>query len=431
MQNRRQFLKTGLLSSLGTAAFGKTLLLPDDTFPTVRRLTDPKQGFHWFGYYDKFQTDPNDRYVLGMRVGFEGRSPTAQDEITIGFIDTLDNDRWTDVGTSKSWGWQQGCMLQFIPNTPHEIIWNDIEGDHYVSHIVNIKTGKKRTLPKPIYALSPDGKWGIGTEFNRIQNLRPGYGYAGIEDPYFDIKAPKEIGLYKIDLRTGKNHLLFSITDIAEIPLSGGSAGEQSVADNFHWFNHLLVNNDATRFTFLNRWRSKREERQIMARTNFITRMFTADADGKNLYCIDPSGFTSHFVWKDPRTICAFTKPAGQAHGFYLLEDFTGNFLQIGNPKMPVNGHQTYLPIGNGTDWILNDNYAGLKDRTQTPYLYHLPTDTRTDLGHFPAPSEYVGEWRCDLHPKSNRSVKKIIFDSTHEKSGRQIYVLDISGIIK
>ncbi|MFN4146951.1 MAG: hypothetical protein ACK4GN_14090 [Runella sp.] len=430
MQNRRQFIKSGFSYGAGLLLLKKNNLLRPHR--TAQRITNPAKGFHWFGYYDKFQTDPTDRYVLGMRVAFEGRSPTAQDEVVVGMIDTFDHNRWTDLGTSRAWGWQQGCMLQFIPQSLHEVIWNDTENGRYVSRIVNIKTGKKRTLPKPIYALSPDGKWGIGTEFNRIQNLRPGYGYAGIEDPYLDIKAPKEIGLYKIDLKTGQNHLLFSIHDIASIPLESSTIVQpSSVLDNFHWFNHLLVNNDGTRFTFLHRWRAKLEERQTMARTNFVTRMFTADADGQNLYCIDPSGFTSHFIWKDPHTICAFTQPHNQPYGFYLLEDFTGKTTPIGHTKIPANGHQTYLPVGNGTDWILNDNYASPQNRNQTPYLYRVPTNRRIELGDFPAPAEYFGEWRSDLHPKSNRNGTKVIFDSTHEQKGRQMYMIDIAEAMK
>ncbi len=407
---------------MGLATVGSGLRLAD---VPVRALTKgPK--FHWFGYYDKHQFDPTGRYILGMQVDFERRSPTAQDEIRMGLIDLQDNDRWTDLGSSKSWGWQQGCMLQWIPKSTTDVIWNDRIDNQFVSHILNVKTGKKRTLPKPIYSLSPDGKTAIGIEFSRLEDLRPGYGYAGIPDPYFTSKAPSEIGLYKMDLATGKNELLFSIADVAHLPLNG-----KSVADNYHWFNHLLFNNDGTRFTFLNRWRTERGDRQLMARTAFTTRMFTADINGKGLYCIDPSGYTSHFVWKNPKTICAFTKPEGQAMGFYELEDFTGKFTPVGPEKMPVNGHNTYLPVGNGVDWILNDNYASPKDRNQVPYLYHVPTDRRIDLGRFPAPVEYFGEWRCDLHPRSNRNGTQICIDSTHGGNGRQMYLLDIREALK
>ncbi len=423
MISRRTALKTGITAFAGTFLISpKTLsaFQKSQTFP-VRVLTKgPK--FHWFGYYDKLQFDPSGRYVLGMEVDFEHRSPLADDEIRIGMVDLQDNDRWIDLGSSRSWGWQQGCMLQWIPGSKSEVIWNDREGDHFVSRVLNIKSGKMRTLPKAVYALSPDGKWAIGTEFSRIQNLRPGYGYAGVNDRFEEVKAPKEIGLYKLNLRTGEHRLLFSLADLASIPHKGAS-----VADNFHWFNHLLVNTDGTRFTFLHRWRPVRTDRQKMATGGFITRMFTASASGDDLYCIDPSGFTSHFIWKDPGHINAFTQPEGQPQGFYILEDKTGKYERVGAEKMPVNGHQTYLPQGNGQEWILCDNYANTRNRNQTPYLYHVPTDRRINLGDFPLPEEYKGEWRCDLHPRFSADGQKVCIDSPHGGNGRQLYLIDIS----
>jgi hypothetical protein len=422
MISRRTALKSGLTALAGVFVLDPKLLKAislSDNFP-VRPITKgPK--FHWFGYYDKLQFDPTGRYVLGMEVNFEHRSPAPGDEIRVGMIDLHDNDRWIDLGSSRSWGWQQGCMLQWIPGSKSEVIWNDREDDHFVSRVMNIKSGKMRTLPKAVYALSPDGKWAIGTEFSRIQNLRPGYGYAGVTDQFEEVKAPQEIGLYKINLKTGDHQLLFSLADLASIPHKGAS-----VANNFHWFNHLLVNTDGSRFTFLHRWRPERTDRQKMATGGFVTRMFTASASGDDLYCIDPSGFTSHFIWKDPSHINAFTKPEGQPQGFYILEDKTGKCERIGAEKMPVNGHQTYLPQGNGEDWILCDNYANSRNRNQTPYLYHIPADRRINLGDFPLPEEYKGEWRCDLHPRFSADGKKVCIDSPHAGNGRQLYLIDI-----
>jgi hypothetical protein len=424
MKTRRSFIQNSSLL-LSSIFFGvkdtfcnniNTMVLPE-AIPITK---GPK--FHWFGYYDKWQFDPTGRYVLGMQVDFEHRSPTPDDVIKIGIIDLQDNYSWKEVGTSKAWGWQQGCMLQWLPHSKTEIIWNDCINNQFVSHILDLKTGKKRTLSKAIYTISPDGKWAIGTEFSRIQGLRPGYGYAGVLDPFENEKTPKEIGLYRIELATGKTKLLFSIADIAQIPNKG-----QSVMDNWHWFNHLLISPDSKRFLFLNRWRAKKDERQKMAVGGFITRMFTCDKNGKDLYCIDPSGNSSHFVWKDNANVCIWTKPEGEAWGFYEVEDKTGKFSRIGKDKMSVNGHQTYLPIGNKTEWILNDNYAG-KDRLQTPYLYHIPTDKRIDLGHFTSPPEYTGEWRCDLHPRYSPDGTKVIIDSPHAGNGRQMYLIDIKA---
>jgi len=419
--NRLDFLKITSITGISTFLLGTKDVygfLPSQ-LPSVRKITKgPK--FHWFGYYDKLQFDPSSRYVLGMQVDFEHRSPTPDDVVKIGIIDLQQHDRWTEIGTSSAWGWQQGCMLQWIPKSNTEIIWNDRIGNQFVSHIYNLKTRKTRTLPKAIYALSPDGKWAIGTEFSRIQGLRPGYGYAGVADPYAEEKTPRDIGIYKMDLLTGESQMLFSIADIAQIPSKG-----QSVADNWHWFNHLLVSPDSKRFLFLNRWRAKKDERQKMAVGDFVTRMFTCDANGKDLYCIDPSGFSSHFVWKDNHHVCVFTKPDGHEWGFYEIEDKTGKYIRIGKEKMPVNGHQTYLPIGNQTEWLLNDTYPD-KNRLQTPYLYHTPTDRRIDLGKFLSPPQYTGEWRCDLHPRFSPDGKKVVIDSAHEGMGRQMYLIDI-----
>lgn len=419
---RRQFLKSTSLAALSGWALvtkaGNLIEVP------VRALTKGPD-FHWFGYYDKLQFDPSNRYVLGMQVSFEGRSPTADDVIKIGMVDLKKADKWIELGESRAWSWQQGCMLQWLPGSKSEIIWNDRIGNQYVSHVLNVFTRKKRTLPKSIYALSPDGKWAVGTEFSRIQDLRPGYGYAGIRDPYYDVKAPNDMGLYRINMETGETKLLISLAEAAAIAHKGSS-----VEDNFHWFNHLLVNTDGSRLTFLHRWRAKREDRQVMARTNFVTRMFTINPDGSDKFIIDPSGFTSHFVWRDPSHICAYTKPEGQKSGFYISQDKTGNIQEIKTDKMPVNGHQTYVPKRKN-EWLLNDNYASPQNLDQTPYLYHIPTDRRIDLGHFAAGESYVGEWRCDLHPRSSNDGNFVCIDSTHGGNGRQLYLLDLRRIWK
>jgi hypothetical protein len=425
---RRSFLRTGLSAVAGSFIISGRPGLHfrgSDTFELpVRQLTNGP-GYHWFGYYDKLQTDPSGRYILGMQVPFEMRTPESNDEIIIGMVDTKDQNRWIDIGRTRAWSWQQGCMLQWVPGSKDQVIWNDRGGDGFVSHIVNIKTSKERTLPGAIYALSPDGKWAVGTEFSRIQDLRPGYGYAGIRDPFFDKKAPEEIGLYRMDIDSGDSKMLFSLADMASIPHNG-----EDISDNYHWFNHLLVNTDGTRFTFLHRWRNQRSDRQKMASGGFTTRMITASSDGGDHFIIDPSGFTSHFVWSDPSHICAWTKPAGEKPGFYFLEDKTGTWSQTGKGIMTMNGHNTFVP-GTKNEWILCDTYPQGTGRMQELYLYHIPSGRKVILGNFNSPSDYKGEWRCDLHPKCTPDGTMVIFDSTHSGEGRQIFTMDISSTLK
>ncbi len=113
----------------------------------------------------------------------------------------------------------------------------------------------------------------------------------------------------------------------------------------------------------------------------------------------------------------------------YLFQDRTRNVEIVGDRVMPINGHNTYLPIGDSPQWILNDTYPD-RTRRQTPYLYHIPTGRRVDLGHFYLPPEYQGEWRCDLHPRSSRDGRSVTIDSPHGSRGRQVWLLDVSRIV-
>ena len=153
-----------LLLLLAASAFGAAESAKE--LPPIRQITHgPK--FHWFGYYDKLEFDPTSRYVLANEVDFEGRSPKADDVIRIGMVDLADHDRWIKLGETRAWSWQQGCMLQWRPGSKSEIVWNDREGDHHVCRLLDVFTRRQRTIPVPIYALSPDGRHAITADFRR------------------------------------------------------------------------------------------------------------------------------------------------------------------------------------------------------------------------------------------------------------------------
>lgn len=150
--NRRTLLRC--LISAGMGAVASQLIGADETqLPPVRQIMRGPRH-HWFGYYDKLQFSPDNRYVLGMEVPFEHRSPTPDDTIRIGMVDLQDNDRWIELGETRAWNWQQGCMLQWLPGDQPEIIWNDRvrdgAGERFVSHVMGAGTrNKPRTLPHP------------------------------------------------------------------------------------------------------------------------------------------------------------------------------------------------------------------------------------------------------------------------------------------
>jgi hypothetical protein len=157
--------------------------------------------------------------------------------------------------------------------------------------------------------------------------------------------------------------------------------------------------------------------------------MFTARPDGSDLYLIDPHGSTSHFIWRDPEHIAAWAWHPSHGEAFYLYRDQSPHVELLGGGVMTHNGHNTYIP-GTDSEWILNDTYPD-KQRFQRPYLFHVPSSRRVGLGAYKTGTRYNGEYRCDLHPTASRDGRQVVIDSCHEGKGRQMYLLDISDIIR
>lgn len=404
---------------------GDTRGLESSTIYVPARVITHGPKHHWFGYYDKLQFDPSNRYVLCMEVDFEGRSPQPQDEINIGMIDLNDNDKWINLGKSKAWSWQQGCMLQFVPGSDSLVIWNDRIDNRFVSHLMNIYTKRERILPFAIYALSPDGIHAVTTDFERIQDTRPGYGYAGIPDPNKDKLAPENAGVYLCNLKTEEKKQIISYQQMADMPALDDENASLDRATQKNWFNHLLFNPDGSRFIFLHRWKAN-SKKDV---GGFATLMYTSGLNGEDIRLVDPSNYTSHFIWKNNTQITAWTRQPSHGNGFYVFSDGNPEKTTVLNQeKMPVNGHNTYIP--EKPNWILNDSYPD-KERFQHVYLYNTETDVRIPLGDFHLPSTYKGEWRCDTHPRSSNNGNLVCIDCPVNNSGRQLVLLNISSVTK
>ena len=414
--SRRSFVASGSVAASGGLGMSSCDAI-NAIQSRVRQITrGPKH--HWFGYYDKLQFDPTSRFVLGMQVDFEHRSPKADDQIEVGMVDLEKENSWVALGKSNAWCWQQGCMLQWLPGSLNEVIWNDREDGKFISRIMNVFTGKMRSLPHPVYSVSPDGKYAVAPDFRRINDVRPGYGYAGLADPHADDPAPQDSGIVRIDLRSGKTDLILSLADIART----GSIPNAKLGIK-HYFNHLLCSPDGKRFIALHRWRYPDGSR--------LTRAITANSDGSDVRIVCPNGYTSHFIWRDSKSLLAQSRhwDGNDGWGNFLFEDVDGggDVHEIGRGVLDPGGHISYLP---GGKWILNDTYPKTRGRIQTPHLYHVTTGKRTDLAEFHLPAAYTGEWRVDTHPRFSPDQKIVCVDAPVAGEGRQLHLIDVSDIV-
>ena len=379
-------------------------------YPVKAVTKGPKH--HFFGYYDKCPWDKTGRYLLANEIDFIDRQPKPGEKLTVGMVDLQDNNRYIPFDKTAAWCWQQGTILQWLGTAPdREVIYNSIEKGKYVSVIRDVKSGKTRTLPLPVYDVSEDGTQAVTLDFARLNRLRPGYGYATLPEQFKNDPAPKQLGIWHMDTKTGKNKLIVSLHQLAN------NQADERFKGAYHWVNHLLFNPSGTRVIFLHRWSRKPR--------GWYTRLYTVNPDGTDLRLVIDTGMVSHFDWKDDHTILAWSRTKKQGDHFYLFDERNGDATVTGANILKRDGHCSYSP---NRKWILNDTYPD-KQRMQTLMVLRANDLKRFDLGKFFLPRKLTGPFRCDLHPRWNRDGTQICFDSGHGPT-RQMYVVDVSKLV-
>jgi hypothetical protein len=381
-----------------------------DSVPVRAVTAGPRH--HFFGYYDKSPWDATGRYMLALEAPFADREPGPDDRAAVGVIDLDAGCAFHPLADTVAWNWQQGAMLQWLPSAPDRlIIFNDRRDGAFVSVIMDIRNAEARILPRPIYAISRDGSRALTPNFARLADLRPGYGYAGIADPWRENPQPDDDGIYEMNLATGESRLIISVAQVANL------GRDETMAGRRHWFNHLLFNPDDSRFLFLHRWQRGADSR--------YTRMFTAAPDGSGLFCVSDHEMVSHFDWRSARQILAWARRREVGDRFFLFTDQSGEFEVVGEGVLTTDGHCSYSPDGK---WILTDTYPD-QEHMRRLMLYRPDQNRRVDLGGFFSPPELQGPIRCDLHPRWSRDGRQVCIDSVHQGT-RQMYVVEVSQVV-
>lgn len=382
------------------------------------RAVDSNGQAQWFGYYDKHQFDSTDRFLLAMRPPQEGQTPGPDDVVEVGYIDLEQDDKWTSIGSTRAWNWQQGSMLQWLPKDD-KIIYNDRRDGKFVSIIHEPKTKTDWVLPYPVYTVSPDGRHAATLNFARLAFTRPGYGYTGVPYAKLDERIPADEGVFLVDLETGKRTVLYSLEQIAAVDFREGMHG------GLNWVNHLLFNTDGSRLIFLHRWREDEKRKEGKLHGRWKTRMVTIGLDGKAPNNLIDHGMVSHFIWRSPSEILAWSNEPDTKQRFHLYNEVDKSIKVIGEGILTRDGHCTYSPDG---EWILTDTYPD-KDRMQHLMLYRPVDGKLVELGRFFQDKAFGGEIRCDLHPRWSRDGKTVCIDSLHSGT-RQMYLLDVSSVV-
>ncbi|MBQ3436749.1 hypothetical protein IJG26_02260 [Candidatus Saccharibacteria bacterium] len=335
------------------------------------------------------------------------RNAKNNDAAELGFFDVGD-EKYTRVGGTNAWSWQQGSRLRWSNREENSIFYNTVRGDKYVTVKKNLDSGKESFYNVPFYDISPNEKYGVSINFDRLQRLRPGYGYSCFEDETKSDNAPMDDGLFLFNLGSNKKSLIISLKDLAK-----------DVDKNLqfeHYLNHISFSPDSKKIMFFHLWNEKR------GRFDWQNRLFVYNIDSGKSKVLESEAVVSHYTWVDnKRLLITCGTERGEEYRTYNVE--SGAYKIVDYEQLKKDGH----PVMIEKDKVFcSDTYPNKKSM-QELFLFNLLSKKYTQIAKMYSDPLLYGEKRCDLHPKYAKSSNSIFVDSTFSDHCRKIIRIELS----
>jgi hypothetical protein len=353
-----------------------------------------REGY-FYGFHDKIPWSKDNSKLLSHKLLIENRIIKKEDLVEFGYFYGDNYTKFKSLGTTKSWNWQQGSMLQWLGKS-ESIIYNDWNGEKNIARIIDIYGNHIKDLECAIGASSNDGNYALGYSFERLNIGMPGYGYPFESDPFRHERKPKESGLKLINIKNNVTDLLFSIKDIYNLETTN------SMKDAYHFFTHCLFSPNNDKFLFLHRWYKKGERLK--------TRLISYDISKRKLFVFPTKDMVSHFTWIDNNKVFAYANTEKNGDQYYIFRDNSKKYKYISNEIYSSDGHPQYCRKNN---LIVTDTYPD-RFRIQKLSVFNLKNNKKEVVAKLKSPLNYKDQIRCDLHPRWDRSGKQICFDSAH-----------------
>lgn len=409
--------------------------------------TPSKDFSEWFGYYNYDTLTSDHSKMLCNRIKEDGIVPRSDLLIEVGYYD-IPSGNWHHVGYSDSWNWQQGCMAQWINDK--EVIYNSSKDNHHIAIIHNIETKENRKIDWAVYGITSDGKKSISLDMERAHWCRA-YHYESVIDKKKDGLVYENDGIFEIDLESNTCQRIISIQDIIALD-------KRPYFDHAkHWLEHIMINQDGTKFCVLHRF-SPKDNVYL-----YKTRLIIIDMQTLEMECVSNWENTqwSHFGWNiDEFIVYSYPSTRKISSKDFASSNFTGNnrkvisqfsILQITkrlikrvmpiwiddklrgtrkhyqiysrkeqkyyisdrfkNRLFDIDGHPSFVVNRN---YIITDTYPDKKN-IQRLIVYNTKTHKYLILGSFNA--FYKGKpASCDLHPKLSKDGQYVVVDSAHDE---------------
>ncbi len=377
---------------------------------------------HFFGYIGHVQNIPwnkSGRYIVALQTSFHDRMPGPNDPANVVLIDTRDDYEVKVVDQSRGWNPQQGTMFYWNPDAPEtQFFFNDRDRETGKVFCVLFDISKARRIREYRFEDTPVGNggvcqkggWFLGLNYARMARLRPVTGYKGTWDWTADVAHPKDDGLFKIDIVSGKKQLLVSFAQMAQAlkPL-GWNEPKRGI-----FINHSLSNRDGDRIFFFARagWNGRGPK---------LNQPFVVNSDGSNLRP-NRLHIGGHPEWdlghrmigrQGDRQIVFDTdtqEVVGTLGNERIFPDPEGDIALSPDGKLFVNGH---------------------KDRKKKANFYTIYR--RSDRAHIRTRGFNIGRWqsgdlRQDPTPCWNRTSDQILVPGVSEDGKtRQLFIIRLT----
>ena len=226
---------------------------------------------HFFGYIGHVQNIPwnrSGRYIVALQTNFHDRMPGKNDPANVVLIDTHKEFQIKVLDQSHGWNPQQGTMFYWNPaNQETQFFFNDrdLKTGKVFCVLYDIEKNKRireyRFTDTPIGngGVNQNGVWFLGLNYARMARLRPVTGYKDAWDWTNNIAHPKDDGLFKVNILSGKKNLIVSFYQMAKELQSVG----KNITSSHLFINHSLPNREGDRIFFFARagWSGQKGER--------------------------------------------------------------------------------------------------------------------------------------------------------------------------
>ena len=374
---------------------------------------------HFFGYIGQSLTIPwnqSGRYILSLRTDFHDHMPQPHEAADIVLIDTQDKYRVIAIEKTLAWNFQQGTMFYWNPtHAESQFFFNDRDPktQQVFTVLYDIKQRRRireyrfNNVPVANGGVSPTGNFFLAINYGRMARLRPVTGYPGVTDPTAQVAAPKNDGIFRVEVATGQRKLLVSFRQLRDLLKNK----HERINETEFYINHTLCNRSGDLVYFYARARLGDQTMAVNVPCSIRT-------DGTGLMAHEYIG--GHPEWDEGSVVIG---AKGQRQVRYDVEK-QSIIGQIGTDDDFVSPGGD-ISLSPNAKWFANG--FSTNNRKQNEYILLRRSDGASVRSRAFSRGPYQrGELRIDPAPRWNRWGNTILVPGITADGTRQLHLVRV-----